>query len=163
MQYETFMDYLTDHMADRQRPHGVPEPLLDQVDAAALEGASTIDAVAKAGRESGALVQRSVGSSDVLMRLTGRFTESVTCTHLAERPVQPRYMVGAVPERAFCLECVAAFLDDESFKIQHHEDRRSCDICECETELEDLHFGNMSTGVATYIVQLCGPCLSGDA
>lgn len=163
MQYETFMDYLTDHMADRQRPHGIPEHLLDQVDAAALDGARAIDAAARAGRESGTLLKRSVGSPDTFKRISRRFTQSLACMHLVERPIQPRYMYGAVPERVFCGKCLAEFFLAERIQIQHAEDRSTCDICECETELEDLHFGNISTGLATYIVQICGPCLSGGS
>ncbi len=104
MQHETFTDYMIDHIANHQQPEGIPEYLLDEVDAAALDGARSVDAAALAGRESGALVRRSVGSPDTFKRISRRFTQSLACRHLVERSLQPRYMHGALPERVFCLQ-----------------------------------------------------------
>lgn len=160
MQHETFADYMADHLSNRQRPPNIPDHIVDQVEAAALDGANTVDAVARRGQESGAIVTRSPGSLGVFNRLAERFTQSFICMHLVERPIQPRYMHGAVPERVFCIECLMAFLVDEGIEIQHHDASSACDACGSETKSEDLHVGNMSNGLDTYVVQVCDTCFN---
>jgi hypothetical protein len=166
MQHEpNFTDHLTDHLANRQRPSGIPEDLLDEVDAAALEGARSVDSVAHAGRQAGAHVEGSVVPSLVFNRLGERhgypLTELQECIHLAVSPIQPRYIYAAALTRAFCRECLTEYLLDEDDDIRSHDVSTTCDACGADTKAEDLRIGNLSKGMVTYaVVQICPDCMT---
>ncbi len=159
-----FTDHMTDHLANRQRPRGVSEHLLDQVGTAALNGARTVDAAASAGRELGAHVNRSATSPGVINRLGERYGDPLTelqeCIHLAVSPIQPRYIYGAAPTRVFCRECLTEFLLDED-DIRNRDVSTNCDACGEDTKAEDLRIGNLSNGMVTYaVVQICPDCMT---
>jgi hypothetical protein len=166
MQHEpNFTDHMTDHLGNRQRPSGVPEHLLDRVDAATLDGAHAIDAVASTGRKSGATVNRSVASPDVFSRFGERYGDPLTelkeCIHLAVTPIQPRYIYGAALTRAFCRECLTEYLLDEDDDIRNHDVSTTCDVCGAETRIEDIRLGNLSNGLVTYVgVKICSDCVA---
>ena len=151
---------MTSHISNRQRPVGLPGHEVDQIDAAALEGARSVDSAASEGQQSGALIRRSITSSDVFNRLAERFTQSLACVHLESRPVQPRYIYGAARKRVFCRDCLTTFLLDVGEAIRAYDGSTDCDACGCENEPENLHHGNVSNGMVTFIIKLCSGCVS---
>jgi hypothetical protein len=166
MQHEPdFTDHMTDYLGNRQRPSGIPEDLLDQVDAAALDGARSVDSAARAGRQAGALVEGSLVLSLVFNRLGERhgypLTELQECIHLAATPIQPRHVYGAAPDKVFCGDCLAAFFADHGEAIQNYDASTDCDACGTESKAEDLHLGNLSNGLVTYVgVGICSDCIA---
>lgn len=154
-----FTDHMTDHLANRQRPSGVPEHLLDQADAAAISGARSVDAAAVAGEASGASVARTVGSPHLFGRLSERFTQRFACTHLMKRPGQPRYMHGAALDNVFCLECLVAFFRGPSEALRRYDRSTDCDACGTIVDPGNLRGGNVTNGFETYVVTFCGDCL----
>ena len=150
---------MTSHISNRQRPVGLPGHEVDQIDAAALEGARSVDSAASEGQQSGALIRRSITSSDVFNRLAERFTQSLACVHLESRPVQPRYIYGAARKRVFCRDCLTTFLLDVGEAIRAYDASTECDACGSETDEKEIHVGNISNGLVTYIVRVCSDCL----
>jgi hypothetical protein len=160
-----FTDHMTDHLGNRQRPSGIPEHLLDQVEAAVLSGARAVDAVASAGRNSGALVRRSVASPDVFDRFGERYGDPLTelqeCVHLAVASIQPRYVYGAAPDRVLCGTCLPVLPDAEGESNRTCVTSIDCDACGSETNAEDIRFGNLSNGMVTYLaVKICSDCMA---
>ena len=159
MNPQTLAPAIADHISDRQDPPGVPVSQTNQIDAAALDGARSIDAAAIEGQQSGALIRRSITSSDVFDRLAQRFTQSLACVHLTARPVQPRYIYGAARKRVFCRECLTTFLLYVGEAIRAYDASTECDACGSETDEKEIHVGNISNGLVTYIVRVCSDCL----
>ena len=159
MDPQTLAEAIAEHISDRQDRPGVPVSQTDQIDAAALDGARSVDAAALKGQQSGALIRRSITSSDVFDRLAERFTQSLACVHLESRPVQPRYIYGAARKRVFCRECLTTFLLDVGEAIRAYDASTECDACGCENEPENLHHGNVSNGMVTFIIKLCSGCV----
>ena len=96
MTQPNFTNHMTEHLAHRKRPQGIPEHQLDQVNAAALNGARKVDAIADAGRQAGAIVDRSAASPSLYNRIGHRHGDPLTelreCAHLTAAPIQPRYV-----------------------------------------------------------------------
>ncbi len=163
MQHDSFTDLMQDHVANRQRPDDAPEHLLDQVDAAALHGARSVDSVARAGRQVGALVEGSVVPPLAFNRFGERYGDPITelpkCAHLTATPIQPHYVHGAALDRAFCEDCLSAFFLDNHDAFGDYDSSTDCDACGSESKVENLHVGNLSNGMVTYIVTVCTDCL----
>ena len=174
MQHEpNFTDHMTDHLARRQRPSAIPEDLLDEVDAAALKGASSVDAIADAGRQARAIVDRSAASRALFNRIGDRhgnpLTELWECAHLTAAPIQPRYVYCASPKKVFCEDCLTAFFCEgclttflaDGKAIEDYNASTDCYACGTETEVEDLYIENLSNRMVTYLaIKICSNCMA---
>ena len=163
MTQPNFVNHMTENLAHRERPQGIPEHQLDQADAVALNGARKVDAIADAGRQAGAIDDRSAASPDLFDRIGDRhgnpLTELQECTRLTAAPIQPRYVYCASPQKVFCEDCLTAFFADDGEAIRDYDASTECDACGAETEVEDLHIVNLSNGIVTYFaIKICSNC-----
>jgi hypothetical protein len=163
MQQEpNFTNHMMDHIANRQRPRGVPKHLLDQVDAAAFDGARAVDASA-AARESGDIAKRPATTADLVNRIEERHGDPLTdlqeCIHLAVTPIQRRYVFGGTLERVLCEKCFRALSDDASGAIHTFASSYECAACGSEIRTGILGVAMLSNGMVTYAgAKICSDC-----
>ena len=161
MEPRTLTEHIEQHIASRQKPGGVPNHEVDQINAAALDGAELFDEYATVGRQNGAVEGGPVDSRSLFDRLAERYGDPLTelhaCTHLASTPSQPGFIHGAAPQRVFCKTCFATFLLTERDVMKRYAALTDCDACG--VVVKDFHPGNISNGIVTYIIHVCADCI----
>lgn len=140
-----------------------PDPEIDQVAAAVLKGAAVVDTVAVEGRRLGADTGNLVRGEQLFQLLAERFGDPLTlskqCTHLAARPIQPRFIYGADLSRAFCKPCFSQHLGPDNKTLDAYTASDCCDACGIAAE--EYRVGNLSNGIVTYAIRTCDACFNG--
>ncbi len=161
MNPETLTQAIADHISGRQDPRGVPVSQTDQINTAALDGARSFDSLARVGRQTGTFEGDPVDSSSLFEQLAARFGDPLTkphaCIHLAATPIQPGYIHAADPGKVLCTACFKVFALTEGVAMQRYAASTDCDACG--EENENFHPGLISSGIVTYVVNLCAGCL----
>jgi hypothetical protein len=152
---------IQEHISNRQNPSGVSSHQVDQINAAALDGARTFDSFSRTGRQNGAFPSGPVDSSHLFKQLAKRhgypLTDLQACSHLVGTPAQPGFIHGAAPDRVFCKGCLKVFVVTETDVMQRYADSVDCDACG--EENENFHSANISNGILTYLIHVCPSCV----
>ncbi len=162
MKHQTLTDIIDEHIANEQRSNGLTTHEIDQVNAAALDGANFFDSLSSVGRQTGTFSGEPIDSSQLFGQLAERFgdpfTELRACQHLAATPGQPSFVHAAAPEKIFCRSCFKTFLLTKSKAMRRYASSTDCDAC---GEVnKDFHPGTISNGMVTYIVNVCSDCMA---
>ncbi len=161
MNSRTLNQVITEHISDRQETHDMPLSQVDQINAAALDGAGFFDSLSKIGHQTGIFENGPVESAHLFAKLAERhgdpLTELHACPHLAATPAQPGHIHVADPGRVYCRACFGASLLAGSEAMNRYAESSDCDACGQENT--NFHEGSVSNGIVTYFVNVCAKCL----
>jgi hypothetical protein len=152
---------IQEHISNRQNPSGVSSHQVDQINAAALDGAHTFDSFSEIGRQTGAFPSGPVDSSHLFKQLAERhgdpLTDLAACRHLAGTPDQPGFIHGAALGRVHCQACFKSFLLTDHGAMTSYLASTDCDACG--KRAKDFHPANISNGTVTYLIHVCAACV----
>lgn len=154
-------DRLREHISNRQRTFGLPLHTVDQINAAALDGARLFDLFSEIGRQTGLLPDEPVDSSHLFKQLAERhgdpLTDLAACRHLVATPDQPGFIHGAALGRVHCQACLKRFLLTDHGAMTSYLASTDCDACG--KRAKDFHPANISNGTVTYLIYVCEACV----
>jgi hypothetical protein len=161
MQRRTLTAHIEEHIATRQESGFLPVHEVDQINAAALDGARSFDISSSLGRELGLYTHGPVDSRELFDKLAERFgdpfTELLACAHFDATPIQPAFVHAATPDRVMCGACFKRLALTDVEAIRRYAASTDCDACG--VEVQHLHPGKISNGMVTFVVYVCASCL----